>query len=283
MVADPLPVNRTASLVKNGFGFVEGPVWVAEQSRLFFSDMNFSGGDAAGPPSRIHAMTLTGGVAAFAVFVDRSGSNGLALGNDGRILAATHDTQSLSYFDAISGARTDRPLLFQGHHFNSPNDLVVRADGNVYFTDPSYQLGSRTSETGLEGLYRVAPAGDVSLVDGSFDKVNGVTLSPDENTLYAAGRSGGIMAFSLSVDGVASAKRSFAPGSSDGMTVDCAGNVYTTSGGVIVSAPDGKEIGRISVPSPSNVAFGGPERKTLYITAGASLYRIDLLNPGMPY
>lgn len=280
---NPLPSNRTAGLVKNGFGFIEGPVWLASKSTLYFSDMNFNGGDALGPPARIRSMSLAGGSAVFDTFVPSANSNGLALANDGRILAGTHDVQSLSYFDPANGNRTQWPLTVGGKHFNSPNDLVVRSDGNVYFTDPSWQLGSRTSETGVEGLYRVSPSGTVTLIDSAQQRVNGVTLSPDENTLYAAGLGGGVYAFSLDAAGVASNKRKFADGYSDGMTVDCAGNVYTTRGSVVVLNPAGNEIGRITVSESSNVAFGGPERRTLYITAQSSLYSIELNVRGMPY
>jgi gluconolactonase len=280
---DPLPEDRAATLVTRGFGFVEGPVWVAEAGVLFFSDMDFGGGDATGPPSVIRRMHLSGEDATFDVLTS-SGSNGLALANDGRILAATHDVQSLSYFDTATGEREDWPLLLGTAHFNSPNDLVVRSDGNVYFTDPDWQLGSRTSETGVEGVYRVSPSGSVSTIDDGFDKPNGITLSPDEQTLYVGGRTGGIYRFTLDAAGVPSGKTEFAAGATDGMTVDCAGNVYVTRGDVIVLDASGSERGRITLDrEPSNVAFGGTDRKTLFITAGDSLFRIDLNVPGMPY
>jgi len=279
----PLPSNRQASPVRRNFGFIEGPVWIAELGQLFFSDMDFGGGDAIGPPAVIHRMNLSGGTPSFDDLVS-SGSNGLALSNDGRILAATHDVQSLSYFEPVTGARENWPLLRGSAHFNSPNDLVVRADGNVYFTDPDWQLGSRVSETGEEGVYRVTPAGDVVPLDDGFDKPNGVTLSPDEATLYVGARSGGIFRFGLDAAGAVVDKVQFAPGATDGMVVDCAGNVYVTDGDIIVFDPSGTELGRITVDrTPSNVAFGGADRKTLYVTGGDTLFEIALNVPGMPY
>jgi gluconolactonase len=278
-----LPSNRNAAPVVGGLGFIEGPVWVAGTGRLFFSDMDFNGGDTTGPPSVIRYIDVASGSTSATELVS-SGSNGLALANDGRILAATHDTQSLSYFDPATGARTNWPLLYQGKHFNSPNDLVVRADGNVYFTDPNWQLGSRTSEIQAENFYRVSPSGSVTLINGGVTKPNGVTLSPDERTLYMGGQSGGIQKFTLDAGGVPGPRSQFAPGSTDGMTVDCAGDVYVTSGDVIVFGADGTERGRIMLgATPSNVAFGGVDRKTLFITAGSSLYSIVMNVPGMPY
>jgi gluconolactonase len=266
-----------------GFGFTEGPLWIAEAGRLLFSDMNFNGGDAQGPPSAIRYIDFPLNTPPVAQLAN-SGSNGLALANDGRILAATHDVQSLSYFDPQTGSRTNWPLLYQGDHFNSPNDLVVRADGNVYFTDPNWQLGSRTSEVQTESFYRVSPSGNVTRIDGGVGKPNGVTLSPDEGTLYMGGQSGGIQKFALDAAGVPGPRSQFAPGSTDGMTVDCAGNVYVTSRDVVVFGSDGNERGRITLGgSPSNVAFGGTQRRTLFITAGSSLYSIYLNVPGMPY
>jgi gluconolactonase len=283
----PLPADsadRVATPIQRNFGFIEGPVWLAATSTLLFSDMNFGGGNASGPPSQIRSLVVSGAGDTFGVFVAQSGSNGLALSNDGRVLAATHDVQSLSYFDAGTGDRTDWPLRVDGLRFNSPNDLVVRSDGNVYFTDPSWQLGTRSSETGVEGFYRVSPAGVVTRIPVTPARPNGVTLSPDERTLYVGGQSGGIFAIPLDADGSPDTPVPFADGSTDGMTVDCAGNVYVTSGDVVVFDPSGTELGRITLDrSPSNVAFGGDDARTLFITGGNTLFRIRLDVPGTPY
>ena len=287
----PLPANpgmRTAQLVGSmRFGFIEGPVWVAELGVLLFSDMNFSGGNAKGPPARIRRLKPP---STFDVFVETANSNGLALSLDGTLLAATHDTQSLSAFDVNSGARTDLSIRYQDKHFNSPNDLTIRDDGTVFFTDPDYQLGARTSEIGSTGAYRVAPplAGGTraaELVDGTLPKPNGVALSPDQRTLYLGSSGNEIWKFSVAADGSVSGRSKFAEvGGSDGMTVDCAGNLYVASGTIEVFAPDGSKLGDISTAEgPSNAAFGGPDRKTLYITAQTGLYSIALAVPGFPY
>jgi gluconolactonase len=288
----PLPANmqqRTAQRVgSDRFGFVEGPVWVDELGVLLFSDMDFSGDSAKGPPARIRRLKPP---ATFDVFVASSGSNGLALSREG-LLAATHDTQSLTRFDLNSGARTDLTVRFQGKRFNSPNDLAVRSDGTVYFSDPDWQLAGRTSELmGKMGLYRLRPplsAGQAlaaELVDDTLPKPNGVALSPDERTLYAGSSGNEVWKFAVASDGSLSGRTKFADvGGSDGMAVDCAGNLYVTSGTVEVFSPDGNKLGEImTAESPSNAAFGGADHKTLYITAQTGIYAIALSIPGFPY
>jgi gluconolactonase len=280
---DPLPAQRGATLVQGGFGFIEGPVWVPTLGVLLFSDLNFdTSDDPNGPDAKIRRFTPPH---AFDVLVQHSGSNGLALANDGTIVAATHDVQSLSRFDPQSGARQMLELRYQGKHFNSPNDLALRSDGNIYFSDPDWQLGPRTSETGMRGLYRVAPSGEVSLVDDSLTNVNGVALSPDEQVLYAGSQGDDLMRYPLDALGKpGSGEKLATPGSSDGMTVDCAGNVYISAGKVQVYSSTGTKLGEIDVPEePSNAAFGGAARKTLYITAQSGLYSIELNIPGRAY
>jgi len=280
---DPLPAQRTATLVMGDFDFIEGPVWVPSLGALFFSDLHFdTSGNPNGPDSQIRKYVPPN---TFSVLVPQSGSNGLALGLDGKILAATHDVQSLSRFDPQSGAREMIDLRYQGKHFNSPNDLVQRSDGTIYFTDPDWQLGPRTSETGVRGLYRVAPSGEVSLVDGSLMNPNGVALSPDERTLYAGSQGQQVMKYALDAMGRPSAGQPFAmTGAADGLTVDCAGNLYVTANTVQVFSSAGMKLGDITVAElPSNVAFGGTARKTLFITAEAGLYKIELNIPSRAY
>lgn len=281
--ADPLPNARVAVLVQGGFGFIEGPLWLSQLGVLLFSDMDFATGNTAtGPQSQIRRLALP---SSFDVFVQSSFSNGLALDRDSSILAATHDVQSLSRIDPVTGTRTPLLLAYQGEHFNSPNDLVVRYDGNIYFTDPDWQIGTRNSETGITGVYRVDRLGVTHLVDGTLDKPNGIALSPDGNTLYVGSAGNEVFAFPIDDDGIPGARRLFATtGASDGFSVDCAGNLYVTSGTVEVFAPNGDRHGEITLgENPSNVAFGGANRRTLYITAGHGLYAIDLNVAGFPY
>lgn len=288
----PLPESTEQRMAKRvgheRFGFVEGPIWVEELGALLFSDMDFGSGNARGPAARIRRLEPP---ASYGIFVENAGSNGLALGADGAVLAATHDTQSLSAFTLPNGDREDFSIRFEGKRFNSPNDLTVRSDGTVYFTDPDWQLGARTSEIGNMGVYRVAPlrGGDetqeAELVDDTLEKPNGIALSPDERTLYVGSSGNEVWQYQVAEDGSVSGRTKFAEvGGSDGMAVDCAGNLYVTSQTIEVFARDGEKLGDIAVPeTPSNAAFGGDDRKTLYITAQTGVYGIDLAVPGLPY
>ena len=279
--------QRTASLVpgaQDGFGFLEGPVWLAEQGVLLFSDMDFGSANVAlGPPARIRRFTPP---SSFDVFQENGNSNGLALDPDGDVLACTHDLQTISRYDAMTAVRDTMPLSYGGLHFNSPNDLTVRSDGTIYFTDPSHQLGPRSSETDQTSVYRVTPSGDVELVT-TLNQPNGIALSLDEQTLYVASADPDILGFPVNEDGSVGDSEVFVAGAggTDGMALDCAGNVYSTgSGKVQVWNADGDKLGEIAVPQgPSNVAFGAADRKTLFITAGSKLYSIELLVAGLPY
>jgi gluconolactonase len=289
----PSPVAQgDAQLVYQGTGkgLFEGPVWVAATAGLYFSEMTFSKNP---PPSVIHKFSPADG--STSPFVAESGTNGLALRGDGRILGATHQPQGLAVFDPATAERHPVAITYQGQHFNSPNDLTIRADGNVYFTDPDWQLGQRKSETGKTGVYRVLPdSPTVALVDDTLDKPNGIALSPDGNTLYVAdfnggGNQGRVGTYPVAADGSTGARTEFAAGVAipDGMTVDCAGNLYTTSheaGMIGIYSSAGTQLGAIQVaPSLTNVAFGGVDGKTLYATAGKALYAIAMNLPGYPY
>ncbi|KYG11290.1 hypothetical protein BE21_08085, partial [Sorangium cellulosum] len=283
--ADPLPANRRAERVRGGFDYVEGPVWVAELGALFFSDIHRAQRNQAplnGPPATLHRFTPPG---SFEVFIENSSTNGLALSTDGELIACTHDTRDISAFNLGTKARRPVAELYGGKRFNSPNDVAVRADGNIYFSDPEFQL------TGWPELptavYRVSPSGEVSVV-GTMNEPNGVALSPDGRVLYATEFSiGRIRRYPLDEGGAPGPSSDFASNleKADGMGVDCAGNLYVGwTGGVEVLAPSGARLGTIEgMIEATNVAFGGADRKTLYITAGDSLYSIAMNIPGYPY
>jgi gluconolactonase len=282
---DPLPSNRTATLVQGGYVFLEGPVWLETQGVLLFSDMDFGASGANGPPARIRRLTPP---SALDVLVEQGNTNGLALDGDGAVIGCNHALQTLVRHHPTTGAPTSLAITYDGgKRFNSPNDVTVRSDGTIYFTDPDWQLGPRTSETGFTGVFRVPPGStDALLVTDQLDKPNGITLALDESTLYVSSAASDLLAYPLSTDGTAGSPRVFAsPGGSDGMGIDCAGNLYVTAGGQVrVYSPAGSQLGSISVAEgPSNVAFGGSDHRTLYITARTGLYSIVLNVPGLPY
>ncbi|MGE0323480.1 MAG: SMP-30/gluconolactonase/LRE family protein [Polyangiaceae bacterium] len=281
----PLPADKSAKLVAGGYHFLEGPVWSTELSALFFSDMNFGASDSQGvPPSIVYR--LAAGSSSPEVFIDTIGCNGNAIDQNGFLVSCTHDTRSVSRIDPVTKQRTLIADKFEGKAFNSPNDAIVRSDGTIYFTDPSWQLGSRPAEIGFKGVYRIDPQGNVTLVSQSLVSPNGAALSPDEKLLYVADdNTGNVHRFDVASDGTTSGGDVFvAVSGADGMAVDCAGNLYVTAqNGVRVFEPNGSELGLISVAEkPANTTFGGVDHTRLFVTAQTGLYAIDLQVPGLP-
>lgn len=282
----------TATLLRGGFSFTEGPAWVANPGYLLFSDLQGPTGSQGVQPSTIWRYTPQ---ATFEQFIPNAGSNGLAVTADGtRVVAATHDQRSVSAFNLADRSRTTIASTFNGQVFNSPNDLTIAADGTVYFTDPNYQRGNRPDAMGgMTGVFRVRD-GRVELVDGTLRQPNGIVLSPDGRTLYVAAMgTNQIVKYALGGDGSIGARTVFTSMSGpDGVTIDCAGNLYWASnseGTVHVYAPSGLRLGTITVgPSTTNAAFGGPDGRTLFITsgtpsAGSGIYSVRLNLPGNPY
>jgi gluconolactonase len=275
--ANPLEGAAAPEIVCNGLTFAEGTVWFSNRNQLFFSDFQI-GDDAA--PGRIMSFTPGG---ACAEFIADAGTNGLVIAPDGNLLGARHVDQTLTIFDL----ETREPSVFVadngGLAFNSPNDITVRSDGNVYFTDPNYFLAGRDSEQPMRA-YRRDPSGALTVIDETGTP-NGITLSPDETRLYLSHLGGGnnILVFDVDAAGATSNPQPFAGVGSDGMGIDCAGNLYITQNGVQVFSPDGEPLGTINAPGAANVAFGGPDRRTLFIAATNTLRAVELAIPGLPY
>jgi gluconolactonase len=198
-----------------------------------------------------------------------------------------------------TGARTPIATIYMGTRFNSPNDLAIRSDGTIYFSDPDYQAPNPRPQMATR-VYRVAPGTNaVSVVDSTLTQPNGVTLSLDESTLYVSSNNG-IHKYPVMADGSTGPGAVFpqSPNANlnvDGMAIDCAGNLYGAvigTGNVVVLSPTGAQIGSLlavtSMANLTNVAFGGPDHKTLYVTTQGSsghqgLFQIILSIPGMPY
>jgi gluconolactonase len=266
---------------------VEGPVWIA--GKLYFSEFPF---DPA-PKSRILAFEPASN--AVSIALASSGSNGLAVDASGALVAADHELGAIVRMTLPLGTPEVVVGDYEGKRFNSPNDLAIRSDGTIYFSDPDYQAPASHPQTKTR-LYRIAPgAKQASMIDDTRSQPNGVTLSADENTLYVSGADG-IYSYSISANGeiaAGSGKRiNTFGGSADGLGMDCAGNLYATSGQrIVVLDASGKEIGTIAVSqaeSVTNVAFGGVDRKTLFITSMGTanqrgLFRVELNVPGLPY
>ncbi|WP_344939903.1 SMP-30/gluconolactonase/LRE family protein, partial [Sphaerisporangium flaviroseum] len=295
---NPLPsASVTATKIRDGFNFLEGPVWDATTQTLLLSLMRDGTGPEGVQPSDVLRFTEPN---TFETFIAGAGSNGLALSRDGgTLLAATHDQRSVSSFRLSDRTRGVVASSYQGRAFNSPNDLTVGADGTIYFTDPDFQRANRPDQmSGRTGVFRVKD-GVVSLIDDTIRQPNGIVLSPDGRTLYVGGNgTGRVYKWPVNADGSVGPRADFASlTGSDGATTDCAGNLYQVSfndGKVHVYAPSGVQLGTIAAGlNTTNVAFGGPDGQTMYITSGApsrggntgnfGLYRVQLNVPGWPY
>lgn len=254
------------------FAFIEGPVWIGSLERLFFSDNVV--------PERI--WQLSAPFTTPSIFLSNSGSNGLAVDNQDRLVAADQAGNRVVRIDP--GTSMVIGTIAPAGNYN-PNDVIVRSDDNVYFTDANE----------ARAFYRVSPGGELS---GPFNtsnstnapgNPNGILLSPDENTLYVSnvfGRS--VSAFTLLADGAVDPASGviFADdtgNTADGMAIDCAGNLYLgTDSGVEVYSPSGDFIGDVPTGYASNCTFGGADRRTLFVTSQGSLKSVTLGVPGLP-
>jgi len=268
----PVPTDQQPAVVPiappGGISFLEGPVWLAERGVLLFSEWNTG--------HRILQLTPP---QAIEVFLPTSGSNGLAVTPDGKALLMVTEVQSKTVSMLSLADKSVKVVAqdFKGQPFVQPNDLAVRADGTIYFTD--YQAGR---------LYQRAIDGTVSLIS-SLPLSNGVGLSPDEKTLYLNADTYTVK-YPVGPGGVVGTGTNLATGlkGPDGLAIDCAGNVYIAQnmgGSLVVVSAAGAKLGEIGgLPrTVTNAAFGGPGRRTLYITTDAALYAVTLAVPGLPY
>ena len=265
-------------------GPAEGPVWWKDGGYLLFSDIH---------NNRRMKWAPGEGVTLFKEPTDRA--NGLTRDLQGRLVAAEHDSRRVTRLEH-DGSITVVANSFKGRQLNRPNDVVVKSDGCIYFTDPwTMQHPQDQWDLDFSGVYRVTPdLGRLTLLVNDFVIPNGLAFSPDESVLYINdSRRGHIRAYDLLPTGALAlgTGRIFAdlrgerPGVPDGMKVDVEGNVYCGgSGGVWVMDPTGKHLGTIvhGQPATTNIAWGDDDWKTLYITSRNTLMRIRLNIPGLP-
>ena len=313
--ADPasahiIPANAKLDRIATGFTWVEGPVWV--NGSLFFADI---------PSNTIRRWTPGKGVSIFlqpsgykgsAPYGGREpGSNGMTLDASGRLTVAGHAQRDIYRFESLNPEAPETVLAdrYQSLRLNSPNDLVYRSDGSIYFTDPPYGLRKQNDsdpdkDLQVNGVYRIpgalaqkpgAPPAhqDLQLLISDLPRPNGIAFSPGEKFLYVDNSEpkkiwmryrvlpdGTLADPTLLYDGTADPR----PGGPDGMKVDVQGNIYSAGpGGVVILSPEGKRLATLLIPERvANVAWGGADRKTLYICASSSVYRVKLSIAGEP-
>lgn len=282
------------TLLTSGWGRTEGPLWHAEGYVTFV--------DLAG--SRLLRWDPDGRVT---VVREQTGEgNGCTLDRQGRLLMCEGaDHRRITRMDA-AGTVTAIAERWQGKRFHKPNDIVCRSDGSIFFTDPALRLPPAQREIGFSGVFRIDPQGQIHLATDECEYPNGLAFSPDESILYVAisrldercfqeEAQGAvcthrrIRAFDVAPDGTLRNNRVFCdmssadPGVPDGLKVDTMGRVFCVgSGGIWVMAPSGAVLGIVRTPEVvRNLAFGGPDFRTLYLTPGGSLATLKVKTPGI--
>jgi gluconolactonase len=268
-----------------GFLFTEGPVWHPREKFLIFSDM---------PGDHMRRWSAGDGITTFRKPSNKG--NGNTYDPQGRLLTCEHATSQVTRTEP-DGRRVPIATHYDGKALNSPNDIVCRGDGAIYFTDPPYGRATyygveRPQELGFQGVFRVGsdPRKPELLVD-DFDRPNGLCFSLDERRLFINDTARQhIRVFELTPTGGLARGRVWAetkgdrPGAPDGMKMDSAGNVYCCGpGGIHVFTPDADLVEVIEVPEyTANFAWGDDDYRSLFITASTSLYRIRTRVPGRP-
>jgi len=303
-----VPADAKVEKLADSFGFLEGPVWVRKGGYLLFSDIpanviykwspdagkvsiflpysGFTGADDTNV-----GMQLNNGRA----MVTLLGSNAVTVDPQGRIVYCAHGDHQVVRLEA-DGRRTVLASEFEGKRLNSPNDLVYKSDGSLYFTDPiaGFRDGDKDlkKELPFTGIYMLKD-GKLQVITKDL-RPNGLAFSPDEKYIYLVDGTDGKKAlrrFEMQPDDTIAKGQLFidmtadkSPGGPDGIKVDQKGNVYSTGpGGVWIMAPDGKHLGTImTIELPANLGFGDTDNKTLFLTARTALYRIRLKIPGIP-
>lgn len=281
VVGDLVVVEKLAG----GFLFTEGPLWHGRDKYLLFSDM---------PGDHLRKWTARDGVVTFRKPCAQT--NGLAWDREGRLLACEHATSRLTRI-GTDGSTVTIASHHDGKELNSPNDVVVKSDGAIYFTDPTYGRAEyygnpRPTQLDYRGVYRVQPDGSrLTLLDKDFDQPNGLCFSPDERHLFVNDTDRQrIRVFDVTPDGTLANGRIWAettgpgPGAPDGMKVDREGNLYCCGpGGIHVFDRAANCLGVIRTPEvAANFCFGGDDYRSLFITASTSLYRTSVRVPGRP-
>ena len=277
------PIHELATGYGGTVGPAEGPVWWAEGHYLLFNDINTA-----------RRMKYMPGSSPTVAMEKTNEANGMTRDQQGRLVSAEHLTRRVTRYES-DGSLTVIANSFQGKRLLRPNDVIVKSDGSIYFTDPGGNAAPEQWDVTISGVYRVSPdLGSMSLIIDDMVRPNGLAFSPDENTLYVADtRRRHVRAYQMQANGTIAKETSRVfvdlggtePGVPDGIKVDAEGNVYSGgSGGLYVIDSKGKKLGRIvhGQAATTNVAFGGDDWKTLYFTTASTLFSVNVKIAGVP-
>ena len=297
-----IPKDAVIEILAGGFDWSEGPVWVPEKDggHVLFSDI---------PKNMIWKWSAKDGLKEYLKpsgytgkekFTGKEpGSNGLALDKDGKLILCQHGDRRISRW--VDGKFVTLVDKYDGKRLNSPNDLTIKKNGDIYFTDPPYGLPELMKDKGKEldfqGVYRLTPKGELTLLTKEMTRPNGIALSPDEKTLYVANSDPDLAiwkAFPVKDDGTLGEGKVFfdstqlvkdkKPGLPDGLKVDTAGNVFATGpGGVLIFDKTGKHLGTLATGVPTANCGFGDDGSTLYITADKNLVRVKTKTKGLGF
>jgi gluconolactonase len=292
LLAPDAQIEKLAS----GFTWSEGPVWISKGDYLLFSDVPrnivFKWKEGEGTSDYMIPSGYTGAKQR----AGEPGSNGLTLDSQGRLVLCQHGDRQIGRREN-DGKVTPLARYYNYRRFNSPNDLVYKKNGDLYFTDPPYGLEGNVKdpakELNFQGVFRLKPDGKVDLLTRDLTLPNGLAFSPDEKQLYVAvsdPKAANIWVFDVDAKGMLQNGKIFfsaqhlvegRKGLPDGMKVDLKGNLFATGpGGVLVINPEGKHLGTINTGEPTANCAWGNDGSTLYITANTNLCRIKTLTKG---
>ncbi len=292
-----IPAGAQIEVLAKGFTWSEGPVWIKEGGYLLFSDVPKNVVYQWKPGKGVREFLRPSGYTGATSRGGEPGSNGLTVDSAGRLVLCEHGDRRVARLET-NGQQTTLADRYQGKRLNSPNDLVYKSNGDLYFTDPPYGLQGNLKdpkkELPFQGVYRLQTDGELTLLAGDLTFPNGLAFSPDEKTLYVAVSDPTrpvIMAYEVKADGTLDAGRVFfdakplmtptRKGLPDGMKVDASGNLFATGpGGVLVLSPTGKHLGTIVTGQPTANCAWGDDGSELYITANMYLCRVKTKTKG---
>ncbi|MGH7209009.1 MAG: SMP-30/gluconolactonase/LRE family protein [Nitrospiraceae bacterium] len=292
-----VPPHATIEKIAEGFTWVEGPVWNKKEQALLFSDIPANTVFQWKEGQGVRLFLKPSGYTGTAPFTGKEpGSNGLTLDANGRLVLCQHGDRQIARLET-DGRFTVLADRYQGKRINSPNDLVFKSNGDLYFTDPPFGLPQAFDDPGKEtpfqGVYRLSKDGKLTLLIADLKAPNGIALSPDETILYVSDvdpKRSAWWAFDVRADGTVTNGRVFFDATRwrkdpffgpDGFKIDKHGNLFgARPGGISVFAPDGTHLGSIETGEPTSNVSWGEDGSVLYITGGSAVYRIRLSTKG---